>query len=76
MGNFYNAWTSTPESQRPLAFGVYGSIARPTDIEYSDVEMYCIIKGKEIETPYEWSSGQWKVEVDGRSADVHLKWAG
>jgi kanamycin nucleotidyltransferase len=58
-----------------LAIGVYGSLARGTDTAYSDIEMYCVIKGQRIDTPYEWSTGEWKAEVDVQSADVLLKWA-
>jgi kanamycin nucleotidyltransferase len=57
------------------AIGIYGSLARNTDTAYSDIEMYCIIKGQGIEKPYEWSTGPWKAEVDVQSGDVLLKWA-
>jgi kanamycin nucleotidyltransferase len=57
------------------AIGIYGSLARNTDTEYSDIEMYCVIKGKKIDTPYEWSGGDWKAEVNVQSADVLLEWA-
>ncbi len=58
-----------------LAIGAYGSLARGTDTAYSDIEMYCVIKGEEINTSYEWSAGKWKAEVDVQSADILLKWA-
>ncbi len=58
-----------------LAIGVYGSLARGTDTDFSDIEMYCILKGTQIDTPCEWSNGNWKAEVDVQSADVLLKWA-
>lgn len=58
-----------------FAIGVYGSLARGTDTDYSDIEMYCVIKGTGIDTPYEWSAGGWKVEVDVQSADVLQQWA-
>ncbi len=58
-----------------LAIGIYGSLARGTDAAYSDIEMYCIVKGEGIDMPYEWSAGEWKAEVDVQSADVLQKWA-
>ena len=58
-----------------LAIGLYGSLARGTDAAYSDIEMYCVVRGNEIDTPYEWSAGKWKAEVDVQSADVLLAWA-
>lgn len=57
------------------AMGIYGSLARGTDSDYSDIEMYCILKGSGIDTPYEWSSGAWKAEVNVQSLDVLLDWA-
>jgi kanamycin nucleotidyltransferase len=60
---------------RLQALGVYGSLARGTDGPYSDIDMYCIVDGQEIETCHEWSSGDWKADVDVYSADVALRWA-
>jgi kanamycin nucleotidyltransferase len=57
------------------AIGVYGSLARGLDAAYSDIEMYCILKGQGIEKRHEWSAGPWKAEVDVQSGDVLLKWA-
>ncbi len=57
------------------AIGIYGSLARNTDAAYSDIEMYCILKGEGIEKRYEWSAGPWKAEVDVQSAEVLVKWA-
>jgi kanamycin nucleotidyltransferase len=57
------------------AVGIYGSLARNTDTAYSDIEMYCIVKGDGIEKRYEWSAGNWKAEVDVQSGDVLTKWA-
>ncbi len=58
-----------------LAIGLYGSLARGTDGPYSDIEMFCVVRGKEVDTSYEWSEGGWKAEVNVQSADVLLEWA-
>ncbi len=58
-----------------LAVGVYGSLARGDDGPYSDIEMYCVLRGAGLDTPYEWSAGAWKAEVDVQGADVLLEWA-
>lgn len=57
------------------ALGVYGSVARGTDGPYSDIEMFAILKGQEIEDSLEWSHGPWKAEVDLYSEDVLLEQA-
>lgn len=58
--------------ERLLALGVYGSLARQEDGPFSDIEMHCIIQGKEIERTFEWSTGPWKAEVDVYSPEVIL----
>jgi kanamycin nucleotidyltransferase len=58
-----------------LAIGLYGSLARGADGPYSDIEMFCVLRGKKIDTSYEWSEGDWKAEVNVQSADVLLEWA-
>lgn len=55
---------------KPLALALYGSLARGTDGPYSDIEMFCIVKGKDIDEPYEWTEGPWKAEVNVLSLDV------
>ena len=55
-----------------LALGVFGSLARGSDGPYSDIEMHCIVKGEQIETCFEWSTGPWKAEVDVYSPDITL----
>jgi kanamycin nucleotidyltransferase len=59
-------------TNRLLAIGVYGSLARGDDGPYSDIEMHCVIRGDGIDTCYEWSAGPWKAEVDVISPDVLL----
>ncbi len=54
----------------PLALALYGSLARGTDGPYSDIEMFCIVKGNNIDEPYEWTEGPWKAEVNVLSRDV------
>lgn len=53
-----------------LALGLYGSLARGTDGLYSDIEMFCILQGKEIDYSHEWTTGPWKAEVDLMSKDM------
>ncbi len=53
-----------------LAIGLYGSLARGTDGPYSDIEMWCVLRGEEIDDAYEWTTGPWKAEVDVRSQDT------
>jgi kanamycin nucleotidyltransferase len=52
------------------AIGLYGSLARGTDGPYSDIEMFCIIKGRGFEENYEWCEQSWKAEVNVLSLDV------
>lgn len=52
------------------AIGLYGSLARGTDGPYSDIEMVCIVKGKDFEHNYEWCEGGWKAEVNVLSLDI------
>ncbi|PWH13106.1 MAG: hypothetical protein DDG60_10950 [Anaerolineae bacterium] len=58
-----------------LAIGLYGSLARGTDGPYSDIEMYCIVRGEGIDEDYEWAEGAWKAEVNVQSAEVAAAWA-
>lgn len=58
-----------------LALGVYGSLARSSDLPYSDIEMHCILQGDNLDTSFEWSTGAWKAEVDVYSPDVILRTA-
>jgi len=52
-----------------LAVGLYGSTARGSDGPYSDIEMYAVIEGEDLDTSFEWSAGEWKAEVDIYSPD-------
>lgn len=58
-----------------LAIGLYGSLARGDDGPYSDIEMYCVVRGQGIDEDYEWSEGAWKAEVNVQSPDVLTAWA-
>ncbi|GAB4554082.1 MAG: aminoglycoside O-nucleotidyltransferase ANT(4')-Ia [Anaerolineales bacterium] len=58
-----------------LAIGLYGSLARGTDGPYSDIEMYCVVRGEGIDTSYEWAEGAWKAEVNLQSAQGLAAWA-
>jgi kanamycin nucleotidyltransferase len=50
-------------SDRLLAIGVYGSIARDLDGPYSDIEMYCVLREGDADKSLEWVAGSWKAEV-------------
>lgn len=56
-----------------LALGVYGSLARGTDGPFSDIEMWCVLRGEGVDDAYEWTTGPWKAEVDVRSLDTIQK---
>ncbi|WP_020062018.1 ANT(4')-I family aminoglycoside nucleotidyltransferase [Bacillus sp. 123MFChir2] len=46
------------------AIGIYGSLARKTDGPFSDIEMKCILYSLKDSYSYEWTSGNWKAEVN------------
>ncbi len=46
------------------AIGIYGSLARETDGPFSDIEIKCILHSLEDGFSYEWTSGDWKAEVN------------
>ncbi len=56
--------------ERVQAIGIYGSLARQADGPYSDIEMFVVLDGEEIDTSYEWSTGSWKAEVNILSAEA------
>ena len=58
-----------------LALGVYGSIARGEDGPFSDIELFAVLDGRDIDDSLEWSNGPWKAEIDLYSQDVLLAWA-
>lgn len=46
------------------AIGIYGSLARKADGPFSDIEIKCILHSLEDSFSYEWTSGDWKAEVN------------
>lgn len=50
------------------AIGIYGSLARKTDGPFSDIEIKCILNALDEDFCYEWTAGDWKVEVNFESA--------
>lgn len=46
------------------AIGIYGSLARKTDGPFSDIEIKCVLNSLEDGFSYEWTSGDWKAEVN------------
>lgn len=65
------------------AIGLYGSVARNQDGPYSDIEIFCVLRGSGEAQNYEWCVGPWKAEVNVRSeeelrreaAQLDEKWA-
>ncbi|HCV6541350.1 TPA: aminoglycoside O-nucleotidyltransferase ANT(4')-Ia [Staphylococcus aureus] len=57
------------------AIGVYGSLGRQTDGPYSDIEMMCVMSTEEAEFSHEWTTGEWKVEVNFDSEEILLDYA-
>ncbi|GIN94814.1 aminoglycoside O-nucleotidyltransferase ANT(4')-Ia [Siminovitchia terrae] len=51
------------------AIGIYGSLARKTDGPFSDIEIKCILNSLEDGYCYEWTSGDWKAEVNVDSVE-------
>lgn len=58
-----------------IAIGVYGSLARGDDGPFSDIEIFCVVEGQEIDDSVEWTAGPWKAEVDIYSPDALLTYA-
>ncbi|MEH6942072.1 ANT(4')-I family aminoglycoside nucleotidyltransferase [Bacillus sp. JJ722] len=55
------------------AIGLYGSLARKTDGPFSDIEIKCILHSLEDDYCYEWTSGDWKAEVNFDSEEDILE---
>jgi kanamycin nucleotidyltransferase len=55
------------------AIGIFGSVAREMDGPYSDIELYCVLQGENIETAYEWATETWKGLVNVYSQDIMLR---
>lgn len=52
------------------AIGLYGSVARNQDGPYSDIEIFCVLKGSGETQNYEWCAGPWKAEVNVRGEEA------
>lgn len=48
---------------------------RQTDGPYSDIEMMCVMSTEEAEFSHEWTTGEWKVEVNFDSEEILLDYA-
>lgn len=55
-----------------LGIAAYGSLARGRDALYSDIELFCVVRGEDVEQNLEWSTGPWKAEINILSAAVLL----
>lgn len=51
------------------AIGLYGSVARNQDGPYSDIELFCVLRGSGETQNYEWCAGPWKAEVNVRGEE-------
>lgn len=54
------------------AIGLYGSLARGTDGDYSDIELWCVLTTPGVDRCEEWVYGVNKAEVDLYGEDVML----
>jgi kanamycin nucleotidyltransferase len=52
------------------AMALYGSAARGTDGDYSDIEIWCVLSTPGVDFPEEWVYGDSKAEVDFYGEDV------
>lgn len=55
-----------------LAIGLYGSLARGTDGDFSDIELWCVLSTPGVDDCEEWVYGPSKAEVDLYGKDVML----
>src|SRR5436190_14054798 len=59
---------------RIIAIGLYGSVAKGTDGPFSDIELFCVVQGNDIDYSQEWMYGPGKAEVNIYSqAAVHRR---
>jgi len=58
---------------RVFAEGSNRSVAREMDGPYSDVELYCILQGENLEAVCEWTTGPWKGLINIYSKDVMVR---
>jgi len=56
-----------------LAVGLYGSVAQGSDGPYSDIEMHCVLDAPGVDRTLEWTTGDWKAEIDLVGINVILK---
>jgi kanamycin nucleotidyltransferase len=54
------------------AIGLYGSLSRGTDGDFSDVELWCVVSEPGLDKLVEWVYGPSKAEVDMYGEDVML----
>jgi len=66
-----------------IAIGLYGSLAKGTDGPFSDIELFCVLRGNEIDYSHGWVYGVNKAEVNiyseevvqGRALRVDERWS-
>jgi kanamycin nucleotidyltransferase len=56
-----------------LAIGLYGSVAQSADGPYSDIEMHCVLDAPGVDRALEWTTGDWKAEINLAGINVILK---
>lgn len=55
-----------------IAIGLYGSLAKEIDGPFSDIELFCVVQGNDIDYSHEWVYGVSKAEVNMYSEEMIL----
>jgi kanamycin nucleotidyltransferase len=55
---------------RIIAIALYGSLAKGIDGPFSDIELFCVVQGNNIDYSHEWVYGVSKAEVNLYSEDM------
>ena len=55
---------------RIIAIGLYGSLAKGIDGPFSDIELFCVVQGNNIDYSHEWVYGVSKAEVNMYSEEM------
>ena len=63
----------TKHGERVLAIGLYGSLAKGIDGPFSDIELFCVLRGGDEDYSHEWVYGDSKAEVNIYGEEAILK---
>ncbi|MFN8494639.1 MAG: kanamycin nucleotidyltransferase C-terminal domain-containing protein [Caldilineaceae bacterium] len=58
---------------RIIAIGLYGSLAKGIDGPFSDIELFCVLRGGAEDYSHEWVYGDSKAEINIYGEEVLLK---